>query len=310
MKYNLSFILGLLLYCIGAKAQEFKVDTAFIVSNYPNDIIYKTDIVYKSVNGIDLKLDIYKLSRYNKEKTPVIISIHGGAWYAGTKNDDIHYSVKLFNNLLQQGYAIVTIEYRLSPVAKFPAQIQDCNDAIDFVYKKADEYNLAKDKIAVMGGSAGGHLAALIGTTNNYNIPEFYSNQKKPAFKIKAVVDFFGPTDFMAMRGNSGVVEHDDPNSAEAQLIGSSPLLRPDLAKKASPTTYVCKQTPPFIIFHGDKDTVVQYSQSVIFHSYLNLAGVNNKFITVNGAGHGGAEFGADEIINEISNFLRSCMKD
>ena len=307
MKYIIVFVL--LLSCSGLKAQQFNADNAFIKSNFPDGIVYKTDIVYKTVNGVDLKLDFYRIENGGPE-CPVVVSIHGGAWLSGTKNDDIHYSTQLFRKLLENGYAVVSIEYRLSQAAKFPAQIQDCNDAIEFIYQKSKEYKLDKNNIAVMGGSAGGHLAALAGTSSTHRIPEFYTNGKKPHFKIKAVIDFFGPSDFIAMRGNSGWIDHDDPNSAEAQLLGFPPLLRPDLARLVSPTTYVTWQTPPFLIFHGDKDPVVQYTQSVILHSYLDLAGVKNKFITVKGAGHGGPEFGSEEYNEEILEFLNSCMKN
>ncbi len=305
------FFLGLLITCFGLNAQvdSIKIDALFVKNNFPDGVIYSPDIVYKTVDGIDLKLDIYRPGP-NASKSPVVVSIHGGAWLSGTKTMDVYFSAKLISTLLENGYAVVSIDYRLSQQAKFPAQIQDCNDAIDFICQKSVEYNLDKNSIAVMGGSAGGHLAALTGTTNNFSIPEFYTDGKKPGFKINAVVDFFGPSDFIAMRGNSGWVDHDDPNSAEAQLLGFPPLLRPDLAKLVSPTTYVSKQTPPFLIFHGDKDPVVQYTQSVLLHSYLDLAGVDNKFITVDGAGHGGAEFGKEEYNEEILNFLNSFAKN
>lgn len=300
MKRLLLFFL--LLPSLLLNAQDFKVDTAFIQNNFPKELVSKFNVVYKTVNGMDLKLDYYRLT--TKVKSPLIISIHGGAWLSGSKNDDIHYSTRLFNRLLQAGYAVVCIDYRLSQTATFPAQIQDCNDAIDYIYKNNDRLLIDKNKIAVMGGSAGGHLAELLGTSNEHNIPDFYTNKKKPDFNIKAVVTSFGVSDLIACRGNSGWIDHDDPNSAEAKLLGASPLDRPDLAKKASPTTYITGNTPPFLIFHGDKDPVVQYSQSVLLHSYLNLAGVKNKFITVKGAGHGGAEFGALEYEDETVNFL------
>jgi len=291
-------------------SQENKpVDSLFLKANFPETMVIFKDIVYKRVNGIELKLDIYKRS-VSDANSPVVVSIHGGAWYAGSKQDDVRYSTKLFNELISKGYAIVSIDYRLSQQAVFPAQIQDCNDAINYIFTHSSIYKLDKNRIAVMGGSAGGHLAALVATMNVHNIPDFYTNGKKPKFSIKGVVDLYGVSDFMACRGNSGYVDHDDPNSAEAKLLGASPLERPDVAKKASPVTYITKDTPPFLIFHGDKDPVVQYSQSVILHSYLQLAGVKNKFITVPGAGHGTAEFGRDEYNEEIISFLSSVLNN
>jgi Esterase/lipase len=295
------------LACLRLAAQEqnpenFRPDEAFLKNNFPNGVEYVSDVVFKSVDGLDLKLDIYRPA--GGTQYPVLVNIHGGAWLSGSKTQDTFYSSKLYRKLIENGIAIVSIEYRLSQQATFPAQIQDCNDAIDFLYKNAGKYSLDKDRIALMGGSAGGHLVELLGTSTEHNLPNFYSDKKKPSFKIKAVVTLFGVSDFIACRGNSGWIDHDDPNSAEAKLLGASPLERPDLAKIASPTSYITKNTPPFLIFHGDKDPVVQYSQSILLHSYLDLAGVKNKFITVKGAGHGGVEFGADEYDKEILEFL------
>jgi len=308
-----ALFIGLVMLSLGLAAQEnnpenFKVDSAFLKNNFPAGVNYTPDVVFKTVSGTELKLDIFRPSNY-EGKSPILVSIHGGAWLSGTRTQDVFYSVGLFRKLLEKGFAIVTIDYRLSQQAQFPAQIQDCNDAIDFIYRNASQYNLDKEHIGLMGGSAGGHLVALVATTVDHTIKEFYGSGKKPKFKIKAVVDMFGVSDFMACRGNSGWIDHDAPNSAEAQLLGASPLLRPDLANRASPVTYITKNTPPFLIFHGDKDPVVQYSQSVILQSYLNLAGVENKFITVPGAGHGGAEFGKEEYEQEIISFLIKQLK-
>lgn len=285
--------------------ESFEVDDTFLKNNFPNGVQFVSDVVFKSVGGLDLKLDIYRPA-FGQGNYPVLVNIHGGAWLSGSKTQDAFYSAKLYRKLIESGIAIVSIEYRLSQQAKFPAQIQDCNDAIDFIYKNAAKYNLDKNRIALMGGSAGGHLVALVAATAGHNIKDFYGNGKKPAFKIRAVVDLFGVSDLIACRGNSGWIDHDAPNSAEAQLLGASPLKRPDIARLASPSTYIDKNTPPFLIFHGDKDPVVQYTQSVILQSHLNLAGVENKFITVPGAGHGGAEFGADEYDAEILKFLNT----
>ncbi len=305
---NKLFTTIFLLISVALQAQEnnaenFKVDSAFLKKNFPEGVVYTPDVVYKTVSGSQLKLDILSPANSNR-KAPILISIHGGAWLSGTKTQDFFYSATLFGKLLEKGYAIVSIDYRLSQQAAFPAQIQDCNDAIEFIYKNANRYNLDQNRIALIGGSAGGHLVALVATTVDHTIKEFYGSGKKPGFKIKAVIDMFGVSDFIACRGNSGWIDHDAPNSAEAQLLGASPLQRPDLAKWASPVTYITKNTPPFLIFHGDKDPVVQYSQSIILQSYLNLAGVENKFITVPGAGHGGREFGAEEYEQEIISFL------
>lgn len=307
MKTLIIFII--ILSCIGLNAQDntrdnFKVDSTFLKNNFPKGVNFTGDVIYKTIDGLDLKLDIYWPTSTN-QLHPVVVDIHGGAWYSGSKTEDALNSANLFRKFIESGFAVVSIDYRLSQQAKFPAQIQDCNDAIDFIAKNGTQYQIDKNNIGLIGGSAGGHLVALVATTVDHQIDEFYSTGKKPEFKIKAVVDLFGVSDIMACRGNSGWVDHDAPNSAEAQLLGASPLQRPDLAKLASPTTYITKNTPPFLIFHGDKDPVVQYSQSIILESWLKLAGVENTFITVPGAGHGGAEFGAEQYEQAMIEFFK-----
>jgi acetyl esterase/lipase len=270
----------------------------------PEGIVIKNNIVYKSIQNNHLALDLY-LPNGTDSNFPLLVWFHGGAWLRGSKEEFIHKNNLLVNTLLKEGYAIASVNYRLSYEAKFPSQIQDCNDAINFLWSQSETLNLDKNKIAVMGRSAGAHLASLVATSNSHKLKEFFSTPSYPKFTINAVVNFFGPSDFIALRGNSGQIDHDDPESAEAQLLGHSPLLRPDIAKWASPTTYVDENTPPFIILHGNNDQVVPYSQSTLLKSYLDLAYIENKYFVADGAGHGDPIFDSEQYVNEVLLFLR-----
>src|SRR3569833_2113662 len=147
------------------------------------------------------------------------------------------YMTQTLKAFADSGYAVASIDYRWSTTAPFPAQIQDCNQAVQFLYDNAAKYNLDKDKITLIGFSAGGHLASLLALSNNKNIKSFYTDGKKPKFKIRLCLDFYGPSDFNLLKGN----ETADPKSPVSLLLGATVTARPDLAKAASPVAYIDK---------------------------------------------------------------------
>ena len=269
----------------------------------PPSVVVNKDIVFKSIDTLDLKLDIYQPND-QADNLPLLVWIHGGAWFRGHKERFIGMNNNLVNRVLNAGYALASVSYRLSQQATFPAQMQDCHDAIAYVLDHAEDYRIDNQQMVVMGRSAGGHLASLVATANGSNVTEFYTNGAVHHFPIVGVVDFFGPSDFIAMRGNTGKVDHDLDDSAEARLLGQNPLKRPDLAKLASPTNFVNSSTPPFLIIHGKADGVVPYSQSILLKSYLDLAKVKNKLIGVEGATHGDKVMDGDQYVDEVMEFL------
>ena len=247
-------------------------------------------------------LDVY-LPANTSKPLPVVIWIHGGAWQLNDKYADMGYMKNTVKGFLDSGYALVSIDYRYSTTAIFPAQVQDCNQAIQFLYEHASTYKLDKNKFALIGFSAGGHLASLLGLSGNNNITDFYAGGKKPPFKINTVLDFYGPSDFVAMSTREKTTE---PHSPESVLLGASLLERPDLAKFASPVTYVDKNDPPFLIVQGEKDESVPFTQSVLLNSYLKLAGVKNELMIVSGAPHYGPMFDTEAIRAKVFYFLRT----
>jgi len=267
---------------------------------YPN-IPYADDTSHKHL------LDIY-LPAGAKKHTPLVVWIHGGAWMLNDKYADMGYMGKTVRGFLDQGYALASIDYRYSTEAVFPAQIQDCNQAVEFLYQHADKYKLDKDRIAVIGFSAGGHLASLMGLSNNNAVKEFYPPSGAPHFKIRCVLDFYGPADFVMFANDPGPATN-DPRDPVAVLLGARVVDRPDLAKRASPVTYVDKNDPPFLIVQGEKDESVPNTQSRILHSWLGLAGVKSELIVVPNAPHYGEMFDADTIRERVFAVLKENMR-
>ncbi|TRX38376.1 alpha/beta hydrolase [Flavobacterium restrictum] len=278
-----------------------------IASLLPQGTFIKTDVAYAADTLETRTLDLYVPANTAK-KAALVIWIHGGGWRQGDKYGDMENMKTTLTAILANGFAVASINYRYSTTAIFPAQIQDCNQAIDFLYKNANTYYLDKDNIAVIGFSAGEYLASLIGTATNAKIKAFYPNNKQPDFKIKGVIDFYGPSDFIARIGSMALNEGEQQSSSTA-LLGAQPVIRPDLAKIASATTYVDKKDPPFLIFHGDKDTTVPITLSKLLDSYLKLAGVASDFVIVPNGQHGGLGFDSEAIKDTVILFLKTNLK-
>ncbi|MFD2934237.1 alpha/beta hydrolase fold domain-containing protein [Spirosoma flavum] len=252
-------------------------------------------------------LDIY-LPAKSGPTTPLIVWVHGGAWMLNDKYADMSYMKNTIRSILDKGYALASIDYRYSTTAPFPAQIQDCNQALTFLYRNAEKYNYDKSRIALIGFSAGGHLASLLALSNNNTVPDFYVDRQPAPFRIKAVIDFYGPADLLAMMPQSGSLS-DSISNPESRLLGATPLHRPDLAKRASPVTYVDKNDPPFLIIHGQKDESVPPAQSILLSSWLTLAHVKNKVIIVPDAPHYGVLFDSDVNRQAIFDWLATYLK-
>lgn len=275
---------------------------SLIQGRMPKGTVIHGNIPYNNDTLKKHLLDIY-LPANAKGKTSLVIFIHGGGWIGNDKYADMGYMPNTVNAMLENGMAVASIDYRFAQNAVFPAILQDCNKAVSFLYDNADKYNLDKNRIALMGFSAGGHLASLMGTSQNNKVENLYFPNAYRPFKYKAVVDFYGPTDLVLLPGN------EDIKSPEAILIGAKPLERPDLAKAASPITYIDKNDPPFIIFHGEKDNIVSNKQSKLFYSWLQHFGVKSEITIVKDAPHFGTMYDVEEIKNKVIDFLRTELK-
>jgi len=278
-----------------ASQQLFTKGTVF----YSN-ISYANDTLQKHL------LDLY-LPGHAKANAPLVVFVHGGAWMLNDKYADMNYMRNTVKELVDSGYALASIDYRHSTTAPFPAQIQDCNQAVDFLYRHADEYHLDKNRIALIGFSAGGHLVSLLGLSHNNKVKDFYVNGALPKFSIRCVLDFYGPSDLVAASMNTNTAVN-NAHSAAATLLGAIPYERPDLAKKASPVTYVDKKDPPFFIVNGEKDESVPNTLSKLLSGWLNVYGVPNELIIVLGAPHYGPKFDQEWIRQRLFRFLKKYM--
>jgi len=237
-----------------------------VIDAFPKGIILKGNIPYNNDTLPKHLLDIYLPANANG-KVPLVIFIHGGGWLSNDKYADIGYMKKTVAEIVSSGFALASIDYRFSTQAVFPAQMQDCNRAISFLYDNAGKYGFDKNRFAVMGFSAGGHLASMVGLSKNNDIAAFFMPGTNKSFRFKAVVDFYGPAELILFPGGN------DAKSPEGLLIGAAPLSRPDLAKAASPVTYVDKNDPPFLIIHGEKDEMVSTKHSQLWSGWLKGCG-------------------------------------
>jgi len=239
------------------------------------------DLAYVSGGHARQKLDLYLPQDGNH--LPLIINIHGGAFRAGSKENGVPL------DYLSRGYAVASINYRLSQHAVFPAQIEDCKAAARWLRAHASEYRIDPNHFAAWGSSAGGHLSAMLGTTGD--VKEFDVGENLAvSSRVQAVVDYFGPTDFLQMDAHrlpNGMV-HDPTDSPESQLVGGPIQENKEKVARANPITYVTKNSPPFLICHGDRDLLVPHHQSELLAAALKKAGVPVTFYTVKGGGHGG----------------------
>jgi len=245
------------------------------------------------------KLDLYLPQEKTSSPLPLIVWVHGGAWRAGSK---ARCPALRF---LRKGYAVASINYRLSQHAIFPAQIQDCKAAIRWLRANSRKYGLDPERIGVWGSSAGGHLVALLGTTGD--VKEFDRGPNLEfSSRVQAVCDFFGPTDFTRIGQFPSKLDHNAPDSPEALLIGGPILKNKEACQRANPISYISQDDPAFLIMHGDRDMTVPHNQSEIFYEALKKAGVKVKFHTVKGAGHG---FSGPEIDKMVDDFFDKHLK-
>lgn len=271
------------------------------------------DIAYASASPAQ-QLDIY-LPDEDDGPFPVILNIHGGGWIGG---DKAYKQVLSMLEGLERGYAVVAINYRLSGEAIWPAQINDCKGAIRWVRANADQYRLNPDKIAAWGGSAGGHLSALVGTSGDVKALEDLSQDNpEESSRIQAVVNWFGPTDFLKMDEYLKASEvtkpmaHSTPDSPESKLLGKNLEDAPELVKEADPGTYISSDDPPFLIQHGTEDNLVPYQGSVLLARKLgNTLGYDKVSLELfPDTRHGGPAFGSEENLERIFRFLDKHLK-
>lgn len=255
------------------------------------------DLAYRADGHERQKLDLY-LPEKTDRPVPLLIWIHGGGWQGGSKEN----ALPLRQGWLERGYAIASINYRLSSHAVFPAQIEDCKAAIRWLRANAPNYRIDPARFGVWGSSAGGHLAALVGTSGDLKSLDVGEHLDQSS-RVQAVCDYYGPTDFHAFVSRPGYENHANPTSPESLLLGGTVKEKPELAKAANPITYVTPDDPPFLIVHGDQDPVVPLQQSELLYHALKSAQRSVHFHTIHGAGHGQG-FDGPEVLPMVQRFF------
>ena len=277
---HMTIFLTLLLFFLVALPMSAQRQSAAQPPKVPEGVTVHRDLAYVMDGHERQKLDLYIPDA--AENLPLIIWVHGGAWKGGNKK---HYVPREY---LKAGYAGASINYRLSQHAIFPAQIEDVKAAVRWLRTNAETYRLDPNRFAAWGSSAGGHLVAMLGAAGDVTEFEVGENLEVSS-RIQAVVDYYGPTDFLQMDAHrlpDGLV-HDAPDSPESKLVGGPIQEHKDRVAKANPITYVSKDDPPFLIIHGDQDKLVPYHQSVLLRDALDGVGAQVTFYKVEGGGHG-----------------------
>jgi acetyl esterase/lipase len=248
---------------------------------------------YAKIDDLELLVDVIRPADTGVI-SPAVIYVHGGGWAAGSKSDTPN------EMLASRGFATFSVSYRFSHEAIFPAAIHDVKAAIRWVRANAAGLRIDPERIGIWGYSAGGHLASLAAVTGD--LPELEGDGESPEFSssVQAVVPLSGPSWFPAesMHGDAAV----------ARLLGAHQTEAPEVAALASPAGHVNAGAPPFLIVHGDADTVVPISQSELLDERLRDAGVDSELIRVAGAGHSYHDLLTPEVVDRISAFFRKCL--
>lgn len=260
------------------------------------------DLVYAEIDGHQLHLNLFVPK--NVMRPPLVVYIHGGSWRAGS------YQKCSIDWLAEEGFAVASIAYRFSDVARFPAQIHDCKGAIRWLRAQADRYGYDAARIGVAGSSAGGHLAVLLGTSGGVaDLEGDVGGNLDQSSRVAAVVDYFGPTDFV-LRGKTHHARANAPESGTYQLLGGAAVDDDDRARRASGVTYVTADDPPLLILHGDKDKTVYMDQSESIRDAYLKAKLPVELIVVPGGGHGGAAFQSKDNRRRVREFLNGRLRD
>ena len=267
-----------------------------------SDVNIVRDVVYKRVNNRDLRLDIYSPKSISRP-LPVVLWIFGNRWSRGSKNHPPPL------DLMARGYIVVSIEYRLSGEAPFPAAIEDCKAAVRWIRANAAAYHFDPDHIGAWGHSAGGHLAALLGTSGGVSELEDGGGNPNFSSRVQAVCDMAGPSDIVQFYesvsdSNDGMASI--AKSSIEQFLGGPVEQNRAKAIAASATTYISKDNAPFLIIHGENDESIPVSQGKLLASKLKAAGVPVTLIVAEGRGHG---VGGPAFAREITSFFDTYLK-
>jgi acetyl esterase/lipase len=254
------------------------------------------DVVYASVGGKPLALDLY--IPVGSHKPPLVVYVHGGAWTTGSKAQYPAF-------LVEHGFAVASLDFRSSTEARFPANVHDIKAGIRFLRAKASEFGYRADRIAIVGASSGGHLAALVGVTNgDKELEGTEGDYLEESSAVQAVVSYFGASNLTTILSQSTPAGLEVREPALQRLLGASPNVVPELTRLASPVFHVNAHSPPLFLLHGDQDTQMPVNQALELQSVYESAGRPVEVLFLHGVGHVGEPFFTGSPVDRVVAFL------
>jgi acetyl esterase/lipase len=267
------------------------------LSPAPQTTRSERDVVFATVDGKPLALDLHFPA--GVANPPLVVWVHGGAWRSGSKDE-------VPRPILEKGFAIASVNYRLSGEARFPAAAHDIKAAIRFLRANATRYGYRSDRIAIGGSSAGAHLAALVGVTNGLAALEgTVGDARNEPSTVQAILVYYPATDLTTILAQSTPFGLDMRIPALEEWLGATPEKVKALAELASPVLHVDRSDPPLLIFHGDRDPQMPINQSHQLEGAYEALGLDAHLEVVHGAAHGGAAFYAPAHLDRAVAFLR-----
>ncbi|HRE83997.1 MAG TPA: alpha/beta hydrolase [Opitutaceae bacterium] len=260
----------------------------------PLNVVCQESIRYVTRDTGPLSLDLYLPEKRMGQRLPVIVWFHGGGWRSGSRK-----SCRLIW-LAAEGFAVASIDYRLSTVARWPAPLEDAQEAIRVLRLRASEWGLDPQCVIAAGESSGANLAGVVGMAPR-------PANEPVSSRVSAVIDFYGTSEVASLPVNVPGPDRSDADLAAtngAKLLGGIVRDLPHLAREMSPLLLATSESPPFLIVHGDRDQDVPLDQSQRLHARLQELGVSSRLIVLPGVGHGGRAFLAPEVQATVREFL------
>lgn len=260
------------------------------------------DIEYARVAGQPLKLDLYQPAT---GAAPLLVWVHGGAWEAGSK------SPMPLTGLVEHGYAVASLDFHPASAARFPGQVHEIKAAIRFLRASARRYGYDARRIGILGASSGGHLAALVGTTNDQaELEGALGDHPSESSAVQAIVSYFGASNLTTILAQSTPFGLRIRKPALQRLLGAQPEENEATAKLASPVFQVDASDPPLLMLHGDQDPQMPINQSHELQGQYESHGLESHLIVVHGAAHGGDVFFAPQNTERVAAFLDAHLRN
>lgn len=283
------------------------------VINQISDVVYE-QVPMRGYPNVAMKMDI--LQPKSEKKLPAIVYVTGGGFINANKDNGI----QLRMHLAEAGYVVASIQYRVAPTARFPEPLEDVKSSIRYLKAHADQFGIDPERVGIIGGSAGGYLAAMAATTSGTTTFDKGDNLQAGS-DVKAAVDLYGLSDLTRIGDDySDAVKeaHQSAGATEALWVNGSAvfggkdggiLADPEGAQKANPITYISRTSAPMLLMHGTNDTIVSPSQTDLLFQALQRHNIPSKRYLVEGAAHGGIYWNQEEVLQIITDFFDSYLK-